>query len=346
MDASQRKWLWISIGISIFILILVLYFTVDENTIQYLKKIDPLFLLIALLMHLAAMLFWALRIKLMSKSLGYKVKLRVCLNLVFANLLIAAVTPSQAGGEPVRIHELYKAGVKIGDATAVVIMERVLDAVYFGFAGALAILLLGDLLNQVSPGISTMMIIGWIFMMACVVIFIQGVRNPEFLKRILMKISEYVHKIKKIERMDHLFGQIDKEVDNFHQSTIQFASHGKGGLIWGSIFTVLFWVFEFLIASFILMGLGEPPFFVESFIVQLIIAILMLIPLTPGGSGVAEVSAISLYGLFVDSSIVGVFVLLWRLILYYTNIIIGILASLWIVRREIILSKLRIKKTE
>jgi len=346
MDASQRKWLWISIGLSIFILILVLYFTVDENTIQYLKEIDPLFLFIALLMHLAAMLFWALRIKLMSKSLGYKVRLRVCLNLVFANLLVAAVTPSQAGGEPIRIHELYKAGVRIGDATAVVIMERVIDAVFFGFAGALAILLLGDALNKVSPGISTLMIIGWIIMMACVIIFIQGVRNPEFLKKILMGISEFVGKIKKIERMDNLFREIDDEVDNFHKSTIKFAKNGKMGLLSGALFTVLFWTFEFLIASFILMGLGEPPFFIASFIVQLVIAILMLIPLTPGGSGVAEVSAISLYGLFVDSSILGVFVLLWRIILYYSNIIIGILASLWIVRREIILSKLGIKKTE
>jgi len=60
----------------------------------------------------------------------------------------------------------------------------------------------------------------------------------------------------------------------------------------------------------------------------------MMIPLTPGGSGVAEIAATSLYSLFVPSAIVGVFVLLWRLILYYLNIFLGILSSVIIVRRE------------
>ncbi|WP_243670997.1 flippase-like domain-containing protein [Methanoculleus chikugoensis] len=61
----------------------------------------------------------------------------------------------------------------------------------------------------------------------------------------------------------------------------------------------------------------------------------MMIPLTPpGGSGVAEIGATSLYSLFVPSAIVGVFVLLWRLIFYYLNILLGLLSSLVIVRRE------------
>ncbi|HQN92078.1 MAG TPA: lysylphosphatidylglycerol synthetase, partial [Methanoculleus sp.] len=53
-------------------------------------------------------------------------------------------------------------------------------------------------------------------------------------------------------------------------------------------------------------------------------------------SGIAELSATSFYSLFVPSSIVGVFVLLWRLILYYLNIILGLLPGFVIVRREVI----------
>ena len=117
--------------------------------------------------------------------------------------------------------------------------------------------------------------------------------------------------------------------------------------MWGFALTTVYWVFEFLIASFILIAIGSKPFFIESFIVQLIIAIIMMVPLTPGSSGVAEISATSLYGLFVPSSIVGVFVLLWRLILYYFNIFVGVLASVLIVRREMILRQLkRLKRNQ
>jgi hypothetical protein len=111
-------------------------------------------------------------------------------------------------------------------------------------------------------------------------------------------------------------------------------SHGKAGLISGGLFTALFWFCEFIIVSMLLLGLGQPPIFVESLIAQLVIALIMMIPLTPGGSGIAEVVFTSLYGLFVNSSILGILVVLWRSILYYFNILLGLISSLIIVRRE------------
>ena len=66
----------------------------------------------------------------------------------------------------------------------------------------------------------------------------------------------------------------------------------------------------------------------------------MMSPLTPGSSGIAELSATSLYSVFVSSSIVGIFVVLWRLILYYMNIFLGIFGSIIIVKREILRQKI------
>lgn len=343
MKRSEWKWIGISLTFSLVVLAAVLIFTVDEKTLEYLSRLDPRFLVAALTLHFAAIAAWALRIRMMSRSLGYQISFGYCLNLVFANLLVAAVTPSQAGGEPLRIHELYRADVKFGDATAIVLMERVIDGIVLGGGGAVAMLLLGSYWHGIATGMSTIMYTSWILMTAALIIFIQSVRRPEFTKRILKRISRWVDRYWRLRRLEHILNTIDREVDNFHESMSTFVSHGKSGMIWGTLLTMIFWTAEFLIASLILMGLGQPPFFVESFIVQFIIAIIMLVPLTPGGSGVAEVSAISLYGLFVPSSIVGVFVLIWRVILYYVNIAVGIFASMYIVKREIILRKLGLR---
>ena len=94
------------------------------------------------------------------------------------------------------------------------------------------------------------------------------------------------------------------------------------------------WVSEIVTASLILIGLGQPPLFLESFVIQLILAILMMMPLTPGSSGIAEVGATSMYALFIPASVVGIFVVIWRIVLYYFNIALGILSSIIIVRRE------------
>jgi uncharacterized protein (TIRG00374 family) len=339
MKRSQWKWLLISVGFSTLVLGAVLYFTVDETTIEYLSRVNPLFLLLALLMHVAALGFWALRIQKMAASLGYRVSFKHCLNLVFANMLVAAITPSQAGGEPVRIHELYRADVKLGDATGIVIVERALDGIVLGALGAFAMLFLGRYWASLTAGVSglsLLMYTAWIFVTLFVLVFAYSVKNPERLKRFLTRVSKWIDRRWHLKRIEHLLELIDREVDTFHESLSHFVKHGKSGLLWGLLFTTLFWFAEFVIASLLLIGLGQQPYFIESFVVQLVIAIIMMIPLTPGGSGIAELTATSLYSLFVPSAIVGVFVLLWRLILYYFNIVLGLLPSLSIVRREIV----------
>ncbi len=334
MDKNQKKWLWLSVGFSTVVLVAVLYFTVDATTFEYLKQLNVYFLLLALCTHILALAFWALRIKFMSASLGYRVGFFYSLNLVFANLLVASLTPSQAGGEPVRIHELYKKGVKIGDATAIVITERILDGIVLGLGGAFFMLVLGSEWQRVGSVFSYFLYASWILITAIMVIFIYSVRKPQVLKDLIQKATGWFTRKWESKRVEHLVENIDREVDNFHSTLTLFVKQGRSGVLWGLLFTALFWFCEFIIVSFILMGLGQPPIFIESLIVQLIIAIIMMIPLTPGGSGIAELTATSLYGIFVNSSILGILVVLWRIILYYFNILLGLISSLIIVHRE------------
>lgn len=336
MDKSQWKWLAVSVAFSIIVLAVVLYFTIDDQTITYLQKLKPEFLVSALILHMASMCFWSMRIKMMSLSLGYKVPFLHCLNMVFANLLIAAVTPSQAGGEPVRIHELYRADVPLGDATAIVIMERVLDGILLGIIGGAAMFLLWIGAEKLGLLITIPLLIMWLIIVGFVILFAYSVKYPEFLKNLIKKVSGWFTKRWHAEKIEKLTKGIDEEVDNFNKAMKNYISHSKKGLVWGSFFSVLYWFSEFFIASLILMGLGEGPHIIESFVAQILIAIVMMIPLTPGSSGVAELSATSFYALFVPSAIVGIFVVLWRLILYYFNIFLGIFGTVIIVKREVV----------
>jgi uncharacterized protein (TIRG00374 family) len=278
-----------------------------------------------------------MRIKVMARSLGHRVKFTYCLNLVMANLLAGAITPSQAGGEPVRIHQLYRDKVPLGDATAIVVVERVLDAIVLGVAAIAAFFIFGRMVEGVPAELSIVIFITWVGMVIFIGAFVLSVRNPEFLKRILKRVSRPFMKRWDFRRIERLVASIDREVDNFHDSMSRFVAHGRAGLLWGTLFTGLFWFSEFIIVSLILMGLGEEPFFLLSLVAQIIIAVIMMIPLTPGSSGIAELSATSLYGLFIPSSIVGVLVVVWRVIFYYLNIIVGILATIPILRREMVL---------
>ena len=334
MEKSQVKWLYISIGFSLLVLVIILLLTVNENTVQYLKEINPFYLLLAFLIHVLSMCFWALRIQKMTGSLGYRIGFFYSLNLVFANLLLAAITPSQAGGEPVRIHELYRADVPLGDATAIVIMERVLDGIVLAFLAAFAMIVLADLWKSLGVISQVMVLITWIFVIGCLLLFYLAIKRPDNVKNVVNYISGFFTRGWEITRVEELIMRADKEIDNFNEAVIKFVKSAKGGLLWGMLFTLLYWISEILIASLILLGLGQKPLILESFVIQLVLAILMMLPLTPGSSGIAEVGATSLYALFIPASIVGIFVVIWRMVLFYFNIALGILSSILIVRRE------------
>jgi glycosyltransferase 2 family protein len=334
MEKSQVKWLYISVGFSLAVLIVILALTINENTVTCLQQVNPLFLLLAFLTHLLTMCFWAMRVKQMSGSLGYRIGFWYSLNLVFANLLASAITPAQAGGEPVRIHELYKANVPLGDATAIVIMERVLDGVALAGLAAFSMIVLTDQWKSLGTVSEVMVFITWIFVAGCLFLFYLAIRRPDVVKRVVSRCTVWLTKTWENARVEELLKRADKEIDNFQRATLRFVHTAKGGLAWGMFFTLLYWVSEILTASLILVGLGQPPLILESFVIQLILAILMMIPLTPGSSGIAEVGATTMYALFIPASVVGIFVVLWRIVLYYFNIALGILSSIIIVRRE------------
>ena len=202
MDISQRKWLFISIGFSLFVLIVILFFTINENTLTYLKEINPWFLLLAFMTHLLTMCFWALRVQKMSGSLGYRIGFFYSLNLVFANLLAAAITPAQAGGEPVRIHELYKADVPLGDATAIVIMERVLDGIALAGLAAFAMIVLTDQWKSLGTVSEIMVFVIWIFVAGCLVLFYLAIRRPDVVKRVVNRCTLFLTRTWENKRVD------------------------------------------------------------------------------------------------------------------------------------------------
>ncbi len=223
----------------------------------------------------------------------------------------------------------------LGDATAIVIIERVLDGIVLAFLAVFAMIVLADQWKSTGVISQVMFSLTLIFVIGCLFLFYLAIKWPEKVKKIVHRCVRFFTRTWESPRVEVFITRTDEEIDNFNEAVIKFVKSAKGGLLWGLLFTLLYWISEILIASLILLGLGQPPLILESFVIQLVLAILMMIPLTPGASGIAEVGATSMYALFIPSSIVGIFVVIWRTVLFYFNIALGILSSFLIVRREV-----------
>jgi uncharacterized protein (TIRG00374 family) len=201
--------------------------------------------------------------------------------------------------------------------------------------GLLSVILLGSILRQLSLELIIIMAIGWTFMATIVILVFFSAKKPAWTKNHIMRFLHWLERKYGRPSIARVVKKADGEIDNFFCSMNHFTGKAVKGLIYGSFFTMLFWVSEFLVASLLLMGLGQPPFVLESFLFQLVIAVIMMVPLTPGSSGIAEISATSLYALIIPSSILGIFVLLWRIVLFYFNILIGLIGGVHLFRREL-----------
>ncbi len=337
MKLSSRSLFALSLLFSFSVIVYIFVTTFTQETIEYILSFNLFFLAIAIGFRMLALILWGVRIQLLSRSLGYRVGLAYAVNMVLAGLLAGTITPGQAGGEPVRVHELYRAGVKIGDASAVVIMERVLDGIVLTLTGVVIMMMTQSVWGTFSMTLKILIIAAWIFFISFLLIPFLAIRYPCRMKSLILCLISRISNLFMRTRFSSpsICACADREIDNFFTSITRFAGPAWWGLVAGGLVTCLFWITEFMVASVILMGLGLDSYILLSFFFQIIIAIVMMIPLTPGSSGVTEISTSSLYAIIVPSGMLGIFVLLWRFVTFYLNIIFGLLAGIVIFRREL-----------
>ena len=321
-----------SIALSLSIIILILYFTINKQTLEYLSQTTfrfefYLFFGMAILLNIVYWVIWGARLKVLSSVVDPEVKisLKETTKIVIANQFLAGITPSLAGGEPVRIYLLNKDGLSTGGATAVVLGERLIDAIFILIIVPFGFIVLKDRINVqlISIGLS----IGIVLFVTLIVLFALALKYPKKIRVLLCRISEKISRFsKKEDQSSSLVDRIGREVDNFHDCMVMLLTKGKKKFLGAGGLTVLMWSTGFLIPSMILLGLGLPPFFIESYAAQALLLIIVMLPTTPGSSGVTELGMAALYGVILGAShqyLLGVFVLLFRFITYHMNVICG-----------------------
>lgn len=312
-------------GILISIASIIVIFKLTETNLTWsaISQAKPEMLLIAFILHSLFWLFWAFRLKLLFSFLKQKISFGYALETTLASMFMAAITPSSAGGEPLRVKMLVDKGANIGSASAVILAERLLDAVFFISALPLFMLLSGF---SAKLGLK----VGIVFFVS-LVIFIaflyMGVKKPERADALVEKLYPVLKKFFKAKKAEKICIYITKELRMFRDAALELANNSFNQITTVILLTAALWIFEFLVPSAVLMAFTQSPFILYSITSQIIIVILSLIPITPGSSGIAEAGMFYLYSRFVTAHAVGVLVGVWRGITYFSNLIVGFIVT-------------------
>ncbi len=312
-----KGWLLAALGLSVAALVAVLLWTVGPGTWSALASLHPAWLAAAVGVHGLSWLFWGVRIHLLARGLGARISPGRATQVVVASLFPAAITPAHFGGELMRIYLLKREGLGYGDATALTMGERVLDSLLLFAAFPIGVLAFAPVLASGGWAQSFL----WVTMGFFAALL-------ALLVLLLWKLELAMGLLERLLRKPHLKERIREEVLRFRSSLATLILRRRGLALAGFGCTVGFWLCEFAVPSFVLLALGLDPAWQLSMAAQSILILFVLVPLTPGGSGVMEATAALLYAPLGLGGLLGVFVLLWRFIIYYVNLLVGALASL------------------
>jgi len=293
-------------------IILILKFTETNVSWKMLSQVQGRFLILGLVLHMLSWIFYAVRLKLLASLAGHKISFRLSLISTLASNFLAALTPSSAGGEPLRIKILADDGMSYGSATAVAVGERLLDSIFFVAALAL-FLIFSNFLTGFGLKIGAFF---FVLLLLLLTFLWQLVSRPE-------RIAGFMLWLKKKTGNRPIVFSLEREIWLFREAGIQLAKETLRRTPVMAALTALIWMCDFLVPSALLVGMGAEPNFLLSITSQIILAIIAILPLTPGGSGVAELSMSYLYSMFVPPMLLGPLVILWRVATYFSNIVVG-----------------------
>jgi uncharacterized protein (TIRG00374 family) len=241
-------------------------------------------------------------------------------------MFFAAITPSSAGGEPVRVKMVADVCKSYGTASAAILIERLLDAIFFAISLPVLVILTGF---YVGFGFKVAGIFS-LFLLSFIALLYTLLKNPKKIEKFIERLCKSFRRFLK-GRTDEIRNKMVNEALNFRSALIDVLKSKRYACIM-FLLTIVMWLLGFLIPSFILLAMHLPPYFLFSITAQVIIVVVSLIPLTPGSSGIAEGTMAYLYSAFVPQSALGVLVAIWRTITYYTNLFFGFLVSLKMLR--------------
>jgi len=338
------KGLVISIIIGIITTIIIIFITTNQNTWISLSYINKKYLFLAFVLMVFAAVIDALRIKMTVEAVNENITFIEALKVYYISNFAGGITPFFSGTLPTQIY-LFNKDIKnkmtLGKATMVAtLMPLIKTLVFTIFTPVIFFVFKRTITNYTI--LSTILINGAILIsLFFLFLFFLAIKYPEKMIKIILKIQHfpYILKFSKKDAILRLFNKIILEIKEYHKS-FYLLKENWIKLLLSTFYTIIFWSTFFLVAPMLLWGFNLNFNFSLVLVMQVIFYFILPFMPTPGGSGTAEAGFASLFSFFVPLHLLGLFVGIWRFIVFYFNLCIGAIVLL------VEIKKLKKKKQE
>ena len=335
---SKHKWKIIfSFAVAGFFVFAITFLIGFNDVVNTLKQANGVLILLNFVLEAGIILVWTLRWKMILDVVDKSPKFSTLLMMLFASLFGNNVTPSSAGGEPLRaylLREVEGTPFEIGFASSTA--DRVFEFLPFVLISIIAALLV---LSWNIPVITRIIVIAMVFISIFLfsVVIYAGLKR-EIAQRVIISIARSIYPtFIRITKQDITFAEITEKlifyINRFSSGFIT-ALRNRNVFVIGFLLSFVMWGLDMfrMYICFGAVGIYPPP--VALIIIYTIGILISLLPLLPGAWGIREATLIALFAVVgVSADVVLSASLIDRLASYIVPTIIGALAALYYGRK-------------
>ncbi|MDP3065997.1 MAG: UPF0104 family protein [Methanobacteriaceae archaeon] len=330
----KHKWkIILTFTISFFLIFAISFLIGFNDIINVIKKASWQLILLSFVLEGAIIIVWTLRWKIILDLVDEAPKFSTLLVMLFASLFGNNITPSAAGGEPLRaylLREVEGTPFEIGFASSTA--DRVFEFLPFVLISILsAVFILGWNIPLFTKFIVSVMII---FSMTLFGILLYTGLNKEVTLRIVIRLAKSVYPFFiKVAKNPLSFVEVAEKLSfyiNRFSGGFKTALKDKKVFVIGFFLSFVMWGLDMLRMYVCFISIGSYPPISPLIIIYTVGILISLLPLLPGAWGIREATLIALFAVVgVSADIVVAASLIDRLGSYIAPTIIGALAAIY-----------------
>ena len=262
------------------------------------------------------------------KRQGFKISLGRAVNVALIGFYYSNITPSAAGGQPMQVNSMRKAGIPVGYGTMAVTIRFITNQTMISVISLVLFLLNKEFVYSQLSGAFWFVRIGWLINFAAVPLVLLAAFKRNWIQKIAELLIGFLQKIHLVRNREASVSKVTEVLDTYHTALLDLMHSPLQILIQFACSTVsLLGLFGTIVFVYYAFGMSGTPWYHILTLSSLLYISASYTPL-PGASGAQEGGFLLYYqGIFKDGTI-GLALLIWRFFTFYLYLIVGVFTVL------------------
>ena len=259
---------------------------------------------------------------------GFKISVGRAVNVALIGFYYCNITPSSAGGQPMQVNSMRKAGIPVGYGTMAVTIRFITNQTMTSVIALVLYFLNREFVHEQLAGAIWLVRIGWLINFAAVPLVLLAAFKRNWVQKFAEMMIGLCQKLRIVRNREAAVSKVTEVLDTYHTALLDLMHSPGQILLQFACSTIgLLAVFGTTVFVYYAFGMTGTTWYQVLTISCLLFVSASYTPL-PGASGALEGGFLLYFrGIFKDGTI-GLALLIWRFFTFYIYLIVGVFTIL------------------